>query len=88
MSFTSPVAELRFLLDTVAGYDQVAATDRFAEASADTVTALLTEAGKLCDEVLAPLQRPGDMHPARLENGIVRTSPGFAEGYRAIAEGG
>ena len=88
MSFASPVAELRFLLDTVAGYDQVAATDRFAEASADTVTALLTEAGKLCDEVLAPLQRPGDMHPARLENGIVRTSPGFAEGYRAIAEGG
>ena len=30
----------------------------------------------------------GDLHPARLENGIVRTSPGFPEGYKAIAEGG
>lgn len=35
-----------------------------------------------------PLQRPGDLHPARLENGVVRTSPGYAEGYKAIAEGG
>jgi acyl-CoA dehydrogenase len=38
--------------------------------------------------VLAPLNRAGDKHPARLENGVVRTPPGFAEAYRAIAEGG
>ena len=42
----------------------------------------------MCEEVLYPLQPAGDRHPARLENGVVRTSPGFAEGYRAIAEGG
>ena len=46
------------------------------------------EAGKLCEDVLAPLNREGDLHPARLENGVVRTSPGFKEGYEAIAEGG
>jgi acyl-CoA dehydrogenase len=34
------------------------------------------------------LNRNGDRHPARLENGVVRASPGFAEGYRAIASGG
>jgi len=39
-------------------------------------------------EVLAPLQRPGDLQGAVLENGVVRTSPGFAEGYKAIAKGG
>ncbi len=38
--------------------------------------------------MLAPLQRNGDLTPARLENGVVRTSPGFTEGYKAIAEGG
>ncbi len=54
----------------------------------DMVAAILTEAGKMCEEVMAPLQRAGDLHPARLENGVVRTSPGFAEGFRAIAEGG
>ncbi len=70
------------------GFDRVTATARFAEATPDTVEAILTEAGRLCEEVLAPLHRAGDPHPARLENGIVRTSPGFAEGYRALADGG
>ncbi len=88
MPYRAPVSEFRFLFDHVVGFDQVAATDRFAEATPETVEAVLNEAGKLCEEVLAPLQRPGDLHPARLENGIVRTSPGFDDGYRAIAEGG
>ena len=88
MPFRSPVSDYQFLMEHVVDFDQVAATDRFAEATPDTVDAIITEAAKLCDEVLAPLQRAGDTHPAKLENGVVRTSPGFAEGYRAIAEGG
>ncbi len=88
MPYRAPVAEFRFLFDHVVGLGDVTATDRFAEADAATVDAILSEAGRLCEEVLAPLQRNGDLHPARLENGVVRTSPGFAEGYRAIAEGG
>jgi hypothetical protein len=75
-------------MDHVVGFEQVRATDRFSEATEDVTEAILSEAGKLCNEVLAPLQRPGDLHPARLENGVVRTSPGFAEGWKAIAEGG
>jgi acyl-CoA dehydrogenase len=88
MSYRSPVSEFQFLLDHVTGYAAVAATDRFAEAGADTVSAILTEAARLSDSVLAPLNRVGDQSPAVLENGIVRTSPGFAAGFRAIAEGG
>jgi acyl-CoA dehydrogenase len=49
---------------------------------------MLTEAGRICEEVLAPLNRAGDLHPARLENGVVRTSPGFGDGWRAVAEAG
>ncbi|WP_417718377.1 acyl-CoA dehydrogenase [Salipiger sp.] len=88
MPYTAPVPEFTFLLDHVVGFDAVAGTERYGDASPDMVGAVLTEAGKLCDEVLAPLNRNGDLHPARLENGVVRTSPGFAEGYRAIADGG
>ena len=88
MPFRAPVSDHQFILSHVVGFDQVAATDRFAEADSDTVAAILTEAGKMCEEVMAPLQRPGDLHPARLENGVLRTSPGYAEGFRAIAEGG
>jgi alkylation response protein AidB-like acyl-CoA dehydrogenase len=88
MPFHAPVNDLRFILDHVAGFDRVAATVRFADATPDTVTAILTEAGRFAEGVMAPLNRAGDKHPARLENGVVRTTPGFAEAYRALADGG
>ncbi|MGR3484181.1 MAG: acyl-CoA dehydrogenase family protein [Paracoccaceae bacterium] len=88
MPYAAPARELSFLLRHVAGIERIAATDRFAEATPETVEAVLTEGARLCDDVIAPLQRPGDLNPARLENGIVRTSPGFDAGWRAIAEGG
>ncbi len=88
MPYRAPVADFRFLLDHVTGFPAVAETDTFAEATPDMVDAILTEAGKMCEEVLAPLNRAGDLHPAVLENGVVRTSPGFGDGYRAIADGG
>lgn len=88
MPYRAPIREFRFLLDHVAGFAQLAATERFAEATGDTVDAILNEAARLCEEVLYPLQRVGDENPSRLENGVVRASPGFADAYRAIAEGG
>lgn len=88
MPYRAPLTELRFVLDHVAGFAEVAATPRFAEASPETVTAILAEAGRLSEETLAPLNRVGDTHPARLDGDRVRTSPGFAEGYRAITAGG
>jgi len=88
MPYRAPLSEYRFLLDHVLDYNAVAATDRFGEATMDTVDAVLAEAGALSETVLAPLQRIGDKHPARLDNGVVRTAPGFAEGYRALADGG
>ncbi|MBB5221100.1 hypothetical protein HNP73_001021 [Amaricoccus macauensis] len=88
MTYRAPVAEMRFLLDRVLGFDRVAATERFAEATPETVEAILDQAARLAEDVLAPLRRAGDLHPARLENGVVRASPGFGEAYRALADGG
>jgi alkylation response protein AidB-like acyl-CoA dehydrogenase len=88
MPYRAPVADFRFLLAHVTGFARVAETARFAEATDETVEAILTGAARLSEEVLAPLQTVGDRHPARLDNGIVRTPPGFADGYRALAEGG
>jgi alkylation response protein AidB-like acyl-CoA dehydrogenase len=88
MPYRAPVDEYRFLFDHIVGLSQVVDTDRFAEATPDMTAAILAEAARLCEEVLYPLQRSGDLHPAKLENGVVRTSPGYADGYRAIADGG
>ncbi|MEX0281290.1 MAG: acyl-CoA dehydrogenase [Arenibacterium sp.] len=88
MPYRAPTAEYEFILNHIVGYQSVSSTDRFSEADAASAAQILTEAGRLSSEALAPLQRAGDLHPARLENGVVRTSPGFADGFRAIAEGG
>ena len=88
MPYRAPVSDFQFLLDHVVDFAEVTATERFAEATPDMTQAILSEAAKMCEEVIAPLNRAGDLHPAHLENGVVRTSPGFADGYRAIAEGG
>ena len=88
MPYRATVDDFNFLFDHVVDFEALRKTDQFAEATDDVTRAILSEAGKLCDEVLAPLQRNGDLHPARLENGVVRTSPGYDGGYKAIAEGG
>ncbi|MBO9445657.1 acyl-CoA dehydrogenase [Ruegeria sp. R14_0] len=88
MPYRAPISDYEFLFRHAVGFDEIAATEKFSSASEDVVGAILTEAGKLCEEVMAPLQRPGDLEPARLENGVMRTSPGFADGWKAIADGG
>ena len=88
MTYRAPVSEMRFLLDRVLGAGRLAETDRFAEATPETVEAILGEAARLAEDVLAPLRRAGDLEGARLENGVVRATPGFAAAYRTLAEGG
>lgn len=88
MAYTAPVEQIAFILNNVVAFRQLAETELFAEATPETVTAILTEAGKLADEVIAPVNRAGDLTPARLENGKLRSSPGYAEAFRALADGG
>ena len=88
MSYRAPIAEQRFVMEKVLGAGRLAGTERFAEATPETVEAILGEAARLSEDVLAPLRRTGDLTPARLDNGVTRASPGFAAAYRAIAEGG
>lgn len=88
MSYQAPVDQIDFILNHVVGFAEVAATETYAEATPETASAILTEAGKLASNVLAPLNANGDHSPARIENGKLRSSPGFDQGFRAIAEGG
>jgi alkylation response protein AidB-like acyl-CoA dehydrogenase len=69
-------------LSTIAGFAQ------FQDAGADVVDSILTEAAKVADNTLAPLNRIGDTQGARLEGGKVVTSPGWKEAWSALVEGG
>ena len=88
MAYQAPVEQIAFILNQIVAFPQLAGTDTFAEATPETMAAVLTEAGRLATEVIAPVNRAGDLTPARLENGKLRSSPGYAEAFRALAEGG
>ncbi len=88
MPYRAPISEYAFVLTHVAGFGAVQATARFEGCTNDLMTAILAEAGKLSEETLAPLNRPGDKIGSRIDNGAVTTPPGFIAAYKQIAEGG
>jgi 3-(methylthio)propanoyl-CoA dehydrogenase len=88
MSYAAPLADMRFVLEEVAGIDEVASLPGYEAASADLVAAILDQAAKLAETVLAPLNQPADRIGSVLDNGVVRTPPGFHEAYAHYVEGG
>lgn len=88
MSYKAPIGEMSFFLKHVLDAERISQTEKFADTTDDTVAAILNEAGRLAEEVLAPLNVIGDQQPAVLKDGKAICSPGFADAYRAIAEGG
>ena len=89
--YTAPLEDMQFLIDDVLDIEgTLGGLPRFADMGVgpDLTTALLEEAGKLGAEVLAPLRRVGDMHPAACADGKVTISPGYGDAIRALGEGG
>ena len=88
MPYQPPVDEHIFTLRKVIGIRELVGTARFADFDEEDAAEILAGAGRLAADILNPLQRSGDRHPARLSNGVVVAPPGYAEGFREIAEGG
>jgi alkylation response protein AidB-like acyl-CoA dehydrogenase len=87
--FHAPVDEILFTLRHVAGLDEIAALPGFEHVEPDVVDGLLSEAGRFFDEVLAPINREGDVVGAvRNDDGTVTSAPGFAEAYSRYVDAG
>ena len=80
--YHAPLKEMRFVMNELAGLEQVGKLPGFQDATSDTVAAILDEAAKFATEVLDPLNAVGDREGARrLDDGSVKTAPGFKEAY-------
>ena len=86
--YTAPLKDIRFVMQELAGLDQVVALPGCEEASADVVDAILDEAARFAGEVLSPLNRVGDKDGAKWKDTVVTTSPGFKEAYRQFVDNG
>jgi acyl-CoA dehydrogenase len=88
MSYRAPVTDMLFTLKRAAGLARELELGGYGELTEDVIDAVVEEAGRFATDVIAPLNRIGDLHGARLNDGNVTTPPGFKEAYRAwIAAG-
>ena len=88
MSFACPVGDQRLVLDHVVRMPELARSNRFAEASVETVDALLHAAAEFAEGELAPLNEVGDREKSRWNDGNVTTPSGFRDAYAKFVEGG
>jgi alkylation response protein AidB-like acyl-CoA dehydrogenase len=88
MTYAAPIADMRFVLQEISGIGEVAALPGYEAVDRDLVDAVLGEAAKFAEAELAPLNQPADRIGSVLENGVVRTPPGFRVGYSRYVEAG
>jgi len=86
--YRAPIDDVRFTLDHLVPLATLSSLPTFAHADTDTLAALLEEAGRFAEEVVAPTNRDGDREGARIVDGGVVTPPSFHTAYeRYVASG-
>ena len=87
-SYRAPVEDMMFLFEKLRDNKNYNELEKYKEVSSDLVKDILDEAAKINQNLILPLAKAGDENPAVLENGIVRTPPGYKEAYQKYIEDG
>ncbi|MDB4613242.1 acyl-CoA dehydrogenase family protein [Candidatus Pelagibacter sp.] len=87
-SYTAPVEDMLFLFEKLRDNKNYNELTKYDEVTTDLVKDILDEAAKINQNLILPLAKIGDENPAILENGVVRTPPGYKEAYQKYIEDG
>ncbi len=87
-SYIAPVKDMMFLFDKLRNNEKYNEIEKYKEVNSDLVKDILEEAAKISQNLILPLAKSGDENPPILENGVVRTSPGYKEAYKKFIEDG
>ena len=87
-TYKAPLDDVRFLLNEVLNVEELSRLPGYEEATPDLLISVLEEGGRLCEEVLQPINQTGDAEGCRIEDGQVRTPKGFREAYAEFVAGG
>ncbi len=87
-AYSAPIRDMLFVINELAGVDHLARLPGYEDVNGELMAAVLEEAGRLAGEVLAPLNRGGDLDGSRWDEHGVTTPPGFADAYRQFVAGG
>jgi alkylation response protein AidB-like acyl-CoA dehydrogenase len=88
-AYQAPLRDMRFLLNEVFDFPgHYAGLTNGKDADPETVSAILDECARFCEEELAPLYLSGDAEGCTLKDGVVTTPKGYKEAYAAYVAGG
>ena len=83
-TYTAPVEDMMFLFEKLRNNKEYNELEKYKEVTPDLVKDILQEAAKINQNLILPLAKVGDENPAILENGVVRTPPGYKEAYNCL----
>ncbi|MBH01026.1 MAG: acyl-CoA dehydrogenase [Candidatus Pelagibacter sp.] len=87
-TYSAPLNDMMFLYEKLRDNQFYNELEKYKDVTPDLVKNILEEAAKINQNLILPLAKAGDEQPAVLENGIVRTPPGYKEAYKKYIEDG
>ena len=87
-TYNAPLEDMLFLYEKLRDNKNYNEIDKYKEVTTDLVKNILEEAAKINQNLILPLAKAGDENPTILENGVVRTPPGYKEAYKKFIEDG
>ena len=87
-TYNAPIEDMMFLFDKLRNNKNYNDLEKYKEVNSELVKDILEEAAKINQNLILPLAKLGDENPAVLENGVVRTPPGYKEAYSKYIEDG
>ncbi|MDA9769218.1 acyl-CoA dehydrogenase family protein [Candidatus Pelagibacter sp.] len=87
-NYTAPLEDMMFLFDKLRNNKNYNDLEKYKEVNSELVKDILEEAAKINQNLILPLAKSGDENPTVLENGVVRTPPGYKEAYSKYIEDG
>ncbi len=86
--YNAPIEDMMFLFDKLRNNKNYNEIEKYKEVNSELVKNILDEAAKINENIILPLAKSGDENPTILENGVVRTPPGYKEAYAKFIEDG
>ncbi len=87
-TYIAPIEDMMFLFEKLRNNKNYNEIKKYEEVTPELVKNILEEAAKINQNIILPLAKVGDENPTVLENGIVRTPPGYKEAYTKFIEDG
>jgi len=87
-TYRAPIDDMMFLFEKLRDNSHYNSLEKYKEVNPDLAKDILEQAAKITENLILPLAKAGDETPAKFENGIVRTPPGYKEAYKKFIEDG